>query len=237
MELKSRCIVLRCIKYGDSRTMVTLLSRAGGRLSLAVPMGGGRGSALRRALLMPGHVVDCVIDVRPGRDVHRLVECRGVPGFDVAVGGSRALLLWWICDVVDLLTRAGDADAVMYDYVESSLAMIAGNGSVAWGAVIFMVGLAELTGIMPDAATYRVGRVFDVRGGVFRHTPPLEGRWLDAYQARVARVVMDIRWDNARRYRWGREARAGVLDGVVEYFATHLDGMGQLRTLDILRSL
>ena len=69
-------VALKTTKYSDTQTILTAYSRERGRVSLALPAGSGKGAARVRALTMPLAVIECVSEVRPGREIlpmrHRL---------------------------------------------------------------------------------------------------------------------------------------------------------------------
>ncbi len=76
MKQKMHIICLRSVRYSDSKSILSAYSLEAGRVSLLVGSGNGREAMRRRALTQPLGVLECVADVVPGRDIHRVAEMR-----------------------------------------------------------------------------------------------------------------------------------------------------------------
>lgn len=235
-EGRLRCIALRTVRYKDSRSVLTCFSREMGRVSFSVSDGRGREAMRRRALLMPGSVFECVADVSVARGLQRMGEVRGLRPV-AADGGARVSVVFFICDVVNVVTREMERDEVLWDYVEGWLERVEEGRWLGNAPIGFMVGLLGIMGVLPDAGSYRRGRVLDLEGGVFRDDVPGRGRWLGVADSAVAWRLLRMTGENMGRFRFSREERRRVLDGIIDYCGIHFGGMSGLRSLDVVRSL
>lgn len=237
MQGTTRCITLRVIKFKDSKSIATVLTREYGRLSFLVNDGKSRESVRRRALMMPGSVFDCVADVRENRSLQTLRDVT-VAGPMILDNPMKSTIILFMCDFLNALVRDSQPDTLLFDYVEQSIAsVVEGRSSIANCAICFMVGLQRFMGIEPDLSTYQEGYLLDMTNGLFRSTPPLQGRYLDPSESAVAVQLARMTPENMHAYRFTREERQRVLDLLLEYFSIHFGSVRNLRSLDILRSL
>lgn len=236
-------IVLRVTRYSDRQSIVTLYSRERGALAVTVAAGGGRGAVRMRALTMPLGLVRCEVDIRPTRDVHpvrgmgvdRALPAIGVDPMKRMVAMFVAEVLWWVCRQQQM------ADGAMWEFAYGAVLALegaAGGMATANFPIAFMVGLTRVLGVEPDVSTYAAGRLLDLREGVWRVSVPVaHGDYLDASQSRGAYMLCRMGWANMGRYRFNREVRGRVLDGLLGYVGMHSGGLSGLKSVDVLRTL
>lgn len=237
MLIPSTCITLRTIKYSDSRTIVNVLSRTRGRLAVIVADGNTPAARRRRALMMPGAAFDCLIDMRDNRSLQSL---RDVMPRRLVIGGDpmASAVIMFACDFLSALLREQQPDEFLFDFVDSALRHITSPGNhIANAPLAFLIGLQQFMGIAPDTSTYRDGYCFDFTGGIFRPTPPLNGKWLDAAESRALVTILRMNFQNMCRFRLSREERRTILDNLLDYYGVHFGNIHSLPSLQILRSL
>lgn len=237
MEVKTRCITLRTIKYKDNQSIVTCLSRELGRVALLARDGSGRESRRRRALMMPGGAFDCVVDSRESRTVQTFRDVSAVRPMLIDNSVKAAIVLF-ICDFLNSLMRDSQPDERLFDYVDMTLgAVVESTGPIANAPICFLMGLQPLMGIEPDISTYRRGYCFDMHGGVFTPTPPLSGRFLSGEEAEALVTLSRMRPRTMGLFKMSREQRREALDMLLDYYTIHFGGLRTMNSLEVVRSL
>lgn len=236
------CIALRTVRHSDRQSILTAWSRERGRVAIAMPADNGREARRRRALTMPLSLFEGMDASRPGREIVQLRELR-----PTAVAASlhqhpvKSTVAMFLAEVLDNVLRMAQPDTSLWDFLEGSvraLDTLQAPGAVANFHLWFLRALATLTGVAPDFGSWRHGSVFDMREGLFRITPPLHGRYLQADEALAVRLLGRLTPTNIARVHIPREARARMLDGILEYYALHgALSSASMRSLDVLRSL
>lgn len=236
-DTRTRCIALRRVRYKDSRAVVTLLTRERGLVSAAVSDGGGRETARRRSLMMPGVPFEASVSVRGGSALATLreVEHGGGPT-PVADGVSGAIALFF-CDLLCGVLRSDEPDRRLFDFVERAFSEIYSSRQRGNLVPAMIVGLMDVMGVLPDVGTWTEGRFFDFSGGCFRQTPPLQGRWLDRDESRVVARLLRITFENRARFRFTHGERRRLLDGMMEYMAGQFGSLGAMRSLEVVRAM
>ncbi len=70
------CIALHTVRYNDRNNIVAVYSLENGRMSLLVSAGSSKEARRRRAMMMPMSVIECVADIRQGRDIVSISDVR-----------------------------------------------------------------------------------------------------------------------------------------------------------------
>lgn len=237
MLLRTKCIVLRVVRFKDTKLIATALTRELGRLSFVVSDGKGRESARRRALLMPGTCFEAVVDSRESRQLQTFSDAMPVRTmlFDNPAKGP---VILFICDFLNALLRDNLPDALLFDYAEAVIAEISATARpIANWPICFLIGLQRYMGIEPDACGYQPGAVFDLSNGVFRQQPLADSRFLDPVQSASVALLARMNPRNLHHYKFTREQRAEAFDLLVEYYNIHCGGVANLNSVDVLRSL
>lgn len=240
MKRRIHIIALRTIRHTDRSSILTAYSLEAGRIAFAVPAGAGREAARRRALLMPLSVVECVADLRPGRDIHIMQEPRAVmPLTALRSSPVKSAISLFIAELLGAALRDGPPDEMLYNYLAQAITILESlpTRGIANYHIWFLFGLGHFLGIEPDTTDYKPGMVFDMLDGIFRQTPPLHRHYLPATEAAIVASLSRMTPANMHLYRMSRSQRNELLDGILQYYSLHHVGLSSIRGLDILRDL
>lgn len=245
MYIDIKAVALRTVPHNDRTSILTAWSPGLGKISLAMPAGKGKASALRRALTMPLSLFEGVVDRRAGSDIMQVRDIRSYRPdgrqLDVSSHPVRASVAMFVAEVLGVVTREGDSDPVLWNLaVETAVLTDSGNApALAMLPLMFLLRLARVLGIEPDWAEWREGGYFDMREGVFRSSRPLHDYNVKADEmlvlGRLARLAPGYR--HIGMMRLGRDVRLRLLGGLTDYFAMHHYPLDRLRSLDILHAV
>lgn len=235
-------VTLRRVRYSDRHCIVTAWSRELGRVSLLVADGSGRAAARARALTTPPGLLECVADVRPGRDIFPVSQLMPLsPLTSVRSNPLKGMVAMFLAEVMGAVMVGSQPDAAVFDYISLSLQLLDDLGDDAALAnfhLCFLYQLGRFLGVEPDVSTWKTGRVLDMRDGVFRLTPPPHQDFLEPDEAHAAAMMARMTFANMGKWCFTRAARNRALDVMLRYLAIHLSpGLDRMHTLDVLRSL
>lgn len=239
MNRTLRIIPLRLTPHSDRTSILQAYSREAGAICFAVPAGSGPGAARRRALLQPLTPLEVEAAVRPGRDVHTFREPRALMPIHLILAdpGRRAVAMF-IAETLQILLRQADADPSTYDYIEDAIRRL-NDPDVAPANfhLTFLIGLAVMLGIAPDAGAYRPGMVFDMVDATFRASAPLHGHCLSPAASGAAATLLRLDWQNMSRLRLPAAVRAEALERILEYYTLHYANLSSMRSPAVLHDL
>ena len=233
-------VALRTIRHSDRHSILTAYSREAGRVAFAIPAGAGREAARRRALLMPLGLVECVADMKPGRDVHLMHEPRAIRALHgIGCHPVKNAVALFVAEVLDALLREGAPDELLFDYIAGSVAALDGREprETANFHLCFLFGLGRFLGIEPDVSGCREGAVFDMRDGCYRMSVPMHSNYLTGDAAGSVALLSRMNYGNMHRFRLTRAERNATLDSILAYYSLHYAALGSLKSLDVLRVL
>lgn len=233
------CIALRTIKYNDRNNILTVYSLESGRVSLLTPAGSGREASRRRAITMPLSVFQCQVDMRPGRDIYHLREPQSYIALHaVHAHPAKGAIAMFLAELLSVILKESLEDRALFAFLTDAISRLeSSRHGVANFHIAFLYRLGRFVGIEPDVSTYMPGRVFDMREGIFRVSPPLHTHYLNSDEASIVAKLSRINLQNAHVYSFSREQRRQVLQLILDYYTLHYESLASLRSIDVLRML
>lgn len=230
---------LKLVPHTDRTSILSAYSREIGPVSFAVPSGSGAGAARRRALLMPLNPLEIEAQIRPGREVHTFREPRAlVPLHGILMSPVRSALTMFMAEALVVILRQSEGDERTFDFIAGAMVRLNDESTpVGNFHLAFLVRLAAILGIAPDAGDYRPGMLFDMLDACFRRSAALHGHTLSPSESAVAARLMRITWENQGRYRFTRVERAQALERVLQYYTLHYANLSTLKSPSVLSAL
>lgn len=244
-------IVLRVVRYSDTRQIVDLYTREHGRLSVVVSVAGS-GSRGRRggsaALWRPLNLVEMLLDVRPGRLSWPREPRLYCPYVSLPFHPVKSAVGLFLSELLAGALRAETSEALVYDFVETSLRWYDGATSTPHGRgddplhssalanfhIVFMLRLMRFVGIWPDMAGYKPGWGFDLLGAEWCAQMPPHGWWLTAEESCWLPLLGRMTYRNMHLFHFTRVGRRRIISVLNEYYRLHLQPFPALRSLDVL---
>lgn len=240
MRQKLQFVALRTVRYSDRHSILSGYSLECGRVAFAIAAGSGKEAVRRRALLMPLSIVECVADIKPGREVSIMHEPRSLsPLAGLRANPLKSAVALFLAEVLGVVLRDGPPDASLYNYMCRAIEVLdlLPSERTANFHICFLWGLGRFIGIEPDTEEYRPGMIFDMADGRFRMSAPLHRHYLDPMQSGVVASLSRMTFANMWLFRMNRHQRNELLDGILKYYSLHYTGLQSLRSLDVLREL
>lgn len=240
MKQQMHIVCLRSVRYSDSKYILSAYSLEAGRVSFLMNDGKGREAVRRRALTQPLALVECVADIVPGRDIHRMGDMRALaPLSGMRSNPVKCAVALFIAETLGSLLRESQSEPGLWKFVEQAIIALDGMDSrkTANFHLWFLYGLGRFLGISPDVGGYSPGEVFDMADGIFRKTAPMHRDFISSEQAASVAMLERMTLDNMHLFRFTREQRNATLDGILRYLSMHYAPLSGLKSLDILRTL
>lgn len=233
---KTRGIVLRTTKYGDTSVIVKIYTEQFGVQSYIVNGVRSAKSKGKASLYQHGNLLEMVVYYKEQGSLFRISECRyahvyeRLP-FDVV---RSALMLFYI-ELLNRLLREQDAHASLFDFLFSAFIDLdqtdrpLGNHHI-W----FLLGLCKYLGFYPEIQS---GIYFDMREGEFVDIIPHHENFLTPDQTMALRSCMQPELRNYDQLHLTSAMRKTLLHRVLQFYKLHISDFGDLRSLDVLESV
>ena len=236
---KGKGIVLHTLKYGDSSLIVYLLTDVGGRRSYMVQgvrSRSGHGSKL--ALFQPLFPVEFEGLESTKMQLHRFKEVqagfalRNLP-FDL----RKSTIALFMAEVLYRLVRESEPNEALFAFVWNSVGALDDLAAgVADFHLWFLANLSRFLGFCPGN-TYAEGDWFDIREGLYTPVRPAHSGYMTQECARILGTLVGCEAGETAALGLNRRQRVDFLDAMLAYFGFHLDAVGAVQSVRILREV
>jgi DNA repair protein RecO (recombination protein O) len=234
--LKTRGIVFRSVKYGETSVIADIFTEEKGLCSFI-------GGAVRTArakmpynLFQPMMVVELVAYHREGAGVNRLKELRasevwtGIP-FDL----KRGAVALFIAEVCRNAIHAEEEHRELFDFILEHLRWLdTSPHPLANLHLHFLLAMAGFLGFQPLPPDEAGELFFDLREGTFSPVPPPHALALEPDQVQQMLFLMDSDLESAHELHIPRAQRKSLLSKLLQYYQIHLPGFREIHTPEIL---
>lgn len=240
---KTKGIVLRSVKYGETSLVVTILTEAFGVQSYLV--NGVRSSAKkgssRSAQFQPAAILDLVVYHNELRQLQRIRECHwGVLYTRVLSDVTRHAIAVFMIELLTHALKQPEEQPALFQFMEDVLLQLdqCSDRVAANLPLYFSIHLPVFFGLrMQDNHGTETG-VLDLQEGCFVGQSPghpyyLQGREAEAV-AELLRCQHPADLDQLRLF---QELRRNLMAAMEDYFRLHIQDFGRLKTLPVLREL
>lgn len=239
MTEKTRCIVLKTVKYGDQSLIIDLLTRECGRVSVmwrAPKKAKGRVGRSHFQLL---NILEIELDRRPTnklpllRELHIATTYESIP-FDPIKMSVAFFLAEFLCKV----TTNGQQDEWLYDFVENILLWYDTTKDAAPNFhLMFMIHISKFLGFYPNLDEDCEHTFFDLKAGHFIDSAPLHRDFLLPDDAANMKNLLRMTPSNMHLFRFTRSERNRITEIILHYYSLHLADFKDIKSWAVLREV
>jgi DNA repair protein RecO (recombination protein O) len=244
MELyKTRGIVLRTVKYGETSLIVTIYTELFGIQSYLV--NGVRTSSRKGPgkanLFQPAAILDLVVYHNDLKNLQRIREFKWAViyqhiFFDVF---KNAVALFMV-ELLQKCLRQPEPNPDLFYFIEDSfLHLDAAESRVQANLPLFFIlHLAGFFGLRIDDTYSEHTPFFDLQEGQFVAEHPQHPYFVEgAYSYMTAQLLRARRPEELQELALNQEARRHLLQAYRTFYALHISDFGEMRTLPILQTI
>ena len=167
MLTKTTAIVLHNIKYGDSKMIVDMFTRAHGRTSFVVAIPKSAKSKIRKQLFQPLAMLSLEYDFRPKVQLQKIKEATILhPYSSLPFDMDKLTVGMFISEFLYHSLYGEESNKPMFDYISDSLQWFDSSPSPASNFhLVFMMRLSRFLGFYPNLDDYVQGCVIGLRSG------------------------------------------------------------------------
>ena len=232
MELKTRAIVLKTVKYGEDKFII-------GRDSSIWKISRGHNAKVAKQLFQPLTILDIVVDSNPRKQLSYIKEARlAFVYMSLPFNEMKMALAFFFSEFLLYATRDLHNDKALYDFVEQSLSWLdVADKGIANFHLMFMIRMSRFLGFFPDMSSHHQGYIFDLREGRFTGDIPTHKDYLLPDDANKMHILMRMTPSNLHYYKMTKKERNRVIDFSLQFYRLHIPQFGEMKTLEVLRSL
>lgn len=217
---KTRGVVFRFVKYGETSIIVSIFTELFGLQSYIVNGIRSKSGKNRIALYQPLTLLDLVVYHRENANINRISEVKCLyPYQTIAANINKATIAMFIAEVLNKTVKEESHAQELSDFlIKSLISFDQMEGKTANFHLLFLLRLARLLG-------FGAQHIHDVLGT--RTTSEENERILS--QLLSAEYFDQIEMKNSSR----RE----ILDLIIKFFNDHIENLGEIKSIQVLREV
>jgi DNA repair protein RecO (recombination protein O) len=237
MQQKTRGIVLRSLKYGDSGMIATIYTEAFGRMSFIMQGIHGKKSSVKGSLLKQLFLLEMEVDYKPGRELQRVKELKNISPFGaIPFGIVKSSLALFLAELLEKVLREEESRPDLFEFLFKSIQILdLLEDGVNNFHLLFLIQLTRFLGFAPANNYSAVNPVFDMVAGNFVQLPPAHPWFLKTHESGILAQLIGMNYQNLSAFNPDQGSRNRWLDFILEYYGLHQGNKLNLKSLEILR--
>lgn len=236
MLLKTRGIVFRTVKYGETSVIADIFTEEQGLQSFIA--GGVRAAKSRMAfgLFQPMMVVDLVSYFRENGGLNRMKECRAAEVFSaIPFDVRRGAVALFLAEICRKSIHEAEPNPELFDFLLENLRWLdATPHPIANLHLHFLLQLSTFLGFQPHGEADSGEVFFDLKEGLFSPVRPLHPLYLDPDDSARVLALLHVPLDQAHLVPLNRTERKALLQRLLQFYQLHVPGFSDVNTPDIL---
>ncbi len=230
-----RGIFLWKTRYGDSGYVMRAFTLHHGMSSFLIQgLKGKRRS--RAALLYPLAELEIEYSSSTKSDMKRIREIQALePSQSVRHDLNKNAQAFFMAEILYRCLNEREADASLYTFIHTSIEWLDHHPDTSNFHLAFMVRLTRFLGFHPQG-TPSPRTFFDLREGLFTTLRPSHTDYVEPNLAVMLGVLLSKGYQTDKND-LHREDRQQVLETLLLYYRIHLDGLGTIKSLDVLTEM
>lgn len=239
MITKTRGIVLRSVRFGESSLIVDVLTKLSGRVSFMVHIPKTSKGKIKKQYFQPMTLLDFEYDFRQRSNLQRIKDVRvSLPYSSIPIDPAKSCISLFLSEFIYYATRNEQENPTLFTYISTSLEWLDNAyEDFANFHLVFMMRLGKFLGFHPFLEDFTPGCFFDLRNGCFTLSMPLHTDFLNAADAGHLYNLMRMNFDTMKLFKLSHDDRNRITEIVLRYYKLHLPNMPELQSFDILREV
>lgn len=236
---KTRGIVFKATDYGESSVIVQLFTEKFGLQSYIINGAKKPRAKIGRNMLQPLHLLDLVVYHKNTGSVQRISELKNSPVLQsIPYDVIKSCIAMFLNEVLYKAVKQQSPDENLFDFVFSAIEWLDHQtGNVANFHLLFLVQLTRYLGFYPDR--YQAGQAdyFDMKNGTFSNYKPDSLLYLSPPHTQNFHLLLQCSFENIQQLKWSNDERRYLIQKLLEYYALHIEGFGNIRSADVLEEV
>jgi DNA repair protein RecO (recombination protein O) len=220
MLSKTDGIVLHTINYGDSSLIAHIYTREYGRKTFIINGVRKKNSKTSVNYFQPLTILHLEVYIKQNRDIQRIKELKlAYPVFSIPEDIKKNSIALFISEILYKTLKEEEKNTELFDFLSHSLRIFdIQKSGIANFHIIFLFKYSKYMGIFPENHT-------EIKTYIRLNTP---------YQLMH---FLESSFENAHQFQLDSKTRSNLLSFMINYYQSHLEGMGEIKSFPILKEV
>lgn len=239
MIAKTQGIVFHQIKYSESSLIVKIYTREFGIQSYLVKGVRSKKSKISPALLQHLSLLEIVVSHKEKSNLHYIREIRSAHQYvSIPYDMIKSSIILFVNELLIKAIQEEESNPSLFDFLFQSMQWLdLATEKYVNFHLIFSIQLSRYLGFYPRGIYSPATPYFDLEEGCFENRRPIHHNYLQGKEANKLSLLTDYSLDSIKELKLNNEDRNKLLDQIVQYYSLHLPNFGELKSLDVLRTV
>lgn len=239
MIIKTRGIVFKSIKYGETSLIVDIYTEEKGLQKYMIHGVRSRKAKTKASLLQVLSIVDLVAFARENKELNRVKEVRSAHIFQsIPFNIIKGAIGLFIAEVARKTIKEREENKALFQFLlETILFLDQTEQAVNNIHLSFLLGLSNFLGIVPSGDYSKEAPIFDMQEGVFVSEQKTHLHYLEEHFSFLMYQLLRFPMEESHQVRISNTERRRLLKKLLDYYHLHIDNMPTINAHLVLQEV
>ena len=242
MTHKTKGIVLRTVKYGETSLVATIFTELFGvQVYMVNGVRSSKQSSSKANLLQPGAILDLLVYHSDQKSIHRIREFSwGVLYQNVLSDVIKNCIALYMVELLYKCLKQPEQNTALFYFCEDVLLHLdtADKAVTANMPLYFALHLPHFLGLKINDNYEEAQSILDLQEGSFVAEQPVHPNFIAGENARLTSQLLRVmQTHELSQFHLHHEVRRKLLHHYHDYYALHIPEFGELKTLAVLQDV
>lgn len=227
------------LNYGDTSIIVHLYTDLYGRVSVMVKGARGQRKNRKISLYHPLAILDIDLNYKAKRDLQHIREARPIVPLQGLISDPvKNVISLFLAEVFSRSIRENEANPDLFEYLINTIQLF---DLIDEGVSLFhlhvIIHLSRFLGFRPQAPTEKGTFWFELETGHFSPHRPIREHHLNTVLTSHLISLLKCKPDELGNLKIPRNDRIELLEQFLLYYRLQMDGMGEIKSFDVLKAV
>lgn len=239
MLQKTKGIALHYIKYGDSSIIAHIYTDIFGRQAYIVNGVRSKKSKIRLSFFQPLSILELDVYYKPNREIQRIKDLRNyLPLQAIHNDMVKSSIAIFISEIIYKSLREIEPNKPLFDFLYHSIHLldIKTDGIESYH-LVFLLVLSKYLGISPQMADKDKPKQIDDGDSAELNDNLQYSFLMSDEEVKGLNELYKYSFEGLEKIKISNSTRSSLLDKLVEYYQIHLEGIGSIKSLAVLKEV
>lgn len=239
MLIKTRGIVLKVIKYGETSVIVDVYTEERGLRKYIMNGVRSKKSRVRTSLLQVMSLVDMVAYDRGDRELNHIKEIRPAYVYQsVPFNVRKGAIALFMAEVARKTIHDSEENTQLFAFLFDTFCYL-DETVQPFGNVhlYFLLGLTAYLGFLPGGECCTATPLFDMQEGVFVNTVSGHTHYMNAELSQTLSALLHCELETCHEVKMDAAHRRQLLQHLLDYYRLHIDYLSEIHAHQILQEV
>jgi DNA repair protein RecO (recombination protein O) len=237
MLQKSRGIILTSTEYGETSLVAQIYTELHGLQSFIINSVRKKHARIHSNIFQPLTLVDLVFYYKERPGLNRISDIRANPPFmNIPFDVYKSSMVFFLDEVLYKSIREVEPDNALFDFIFNSVLWLDGPQSAGNDFhLIFLIKLSRFLGFAPSMNYTSEKNIFNLKEGNFQSAFPEHPHLITTPLSGFFASLINSEYSNTLNI--SIEERRTLIDFLLEYYALHIEGFGNIKSHKVLEKV